>query len=111
MIKLHDLFDQANLDHDPPSMEIPMPAPCADADQIRAAFSRAMSDMYRAEVPQYDTLVELVNDTNRETLRQHEQLRAGLERSDELGRLNVERHGAIRLGRADELLNMRRVFA
>ena len=88
-----------------------MPALRADADEIRTLFSRAMSDMYRAEVPQYGTLMELVDDTNRETLRQHAQLRASLERSDELERLNVERHGAIRLGRADELLDMRRVFA
>jgi uncharacterized glyoxalase superfamily metalloenzyme YdcJ len=96
---------------DPPSTEFPMPAMRADADEIRTLFSRAMSDMYRAEVPQYGTLVELVNDTNREALRRHEQLRASLERNDELERLNVERHGAIRLGRADELFNMRRVFA
>jgi uncharacterized glyoxalase superfamily metalloenzyme YdcJ len=96
---------------DPPSTEILMPALRAGADEIRTLFSRAMSDMYRAEVPQYGTLMELVDDTNRETLRQHQQLRASLERSDELERLNVERHGAIRLGRADELLNMRRVFA
>ncbi|WP_375143623.1 VOC family protein [Bradyrhizobium sp. CCGUVB14] len=88
-----------------------MPALRADADEIRTLFSRAMSDMYRAEVPQYGTLVELVNDTNRETVRQHQQLRASLARSDELERLGVERHGAIRLGRADELRDMRRVFA
>jgi len=87
-----------------------MPALRADADEIRTLLSRAMSDMYRVEVPQYGTLMELVNDTNRETLRQHEELRASLERSDELERLNVERHGAIRLGRADELFDMRRVF-
>ncbi|RXH03760.1 2-oxoadipate dioxygenase/decarboxylase HglS [Bradyrhizobium vignae] len=88
-----------------------MPALRADADEIRTLFSRAMSDMYRVEVPQYGTLMELVNDTNRETLRQHEELRASLERSDELERLDVERHCAIRLGRADELFDMRRVFA
>ncbi|MFX8164793.1 hypothetical protein ABTL04_20920, partial [Acinetobacter baumannii] len=59
-----------------PQMETLMPALRADADEIRTLFSRAMSDMYRAEVPQYGTLMELVDDTNRETLRQHEQLRA-----------------------------------
>ncbi|MBR0751921.1 VOC family protein [Bradyrhizobium jicamae] len=88
-----------------------MPAQRTNADEIRTLFSRAMSEMYRAEVPQYGALVELVDDTNHETLRRDEQLRASLERSDELERLNVERHGAIRLGRADELFNMRRVFA
>jgi 16S rRNA G966 N2-methylase RsmD len=29
-------------------------------DDIRTLFSRAMSDMYRAEVPQYGALLELV---------------------------------------------------
>ncbi|MGY4504064.1 putative glyoxalase superfamily metalloenzyme YdcJ [Bradyrhizobium sp. GM24.11] len=88
-----------------------MPALRANADEIRTLFSRAMSEMYRTEVPQYGSLVELVDHTNREKLQRHEQLRASLERSDELDRLNVERHGAIRLGLADELFNMRRVFA
>ncbi|WP_315744643.1 MULTISPECIES: VOC family protein [unclassified Bradyrhizobium] len=83
----------------------------ADADDIRTLFSRAMSDMYRAEVPQYGTLMELVSEVNRATLQQSEQLRASLERSDELERLSLERHGAIRLGRAEELFNVRRVFA
>ena len=36
--------------------------------QIRAQFSRAMSDMYRAEVPQYGTLMSLVSDVNAEVL-------------------------------------------
>ncbi|WP_315754650.1 MULTISPECIES: VOC family protein [unclassified Bradyrhizobium] len=83
----------------------------ADTDGIRTLFSRAMSEMYRAEVPQYGTLIELVSEVNRTTLQQSEQLRESLERSDELDRLSVERHGAIRLGRAEELFNVRRVFA
>ena len=36
-------------------------------DDIRALFSRAMSDMYRAEAPQYGALLELVADVNDET--------------------------------------------
>ncbi|MDU6322833.1 2-oxoadipate dioxygenase/decarboxylase family protein, partial [Bradyrhizobium sp.] len=83
----------------------------ADADNIRTLFSRAMSDMYRAEVPQYGTLMELVSEVNRATLQQSEQLRESLDRSDELERLSLERHGAIRLGRPEELFNVRRVFA
>lgn len=83
----------------------------ADADNICTLFSRAMSDMYRAEVPQYGTLMELVSEVNRATLQQSEQLRESLERSDELERLSLERHGAIRLGRPEELFNVRRVFA
>lgn len=83
----------------------------ADTDDIRTLFSRALSDMYRAEVPQYGTLMELVSEVNRTTLQRSEQLRVNLERSDELDRLSLERHGAIRLGRAEELFNARRVFA
>ena len=37
-------------------------------DDIRAAFSAAMSAMYRDEVPAYGTLMELVAKVNAETL-------------------------------------------
>lgn len=83
----------------------------AHSDDIRDLFSHAMSDMYRAEVPQYGTLVELVAEVNAETLRRDPRMRAGLERSGEIDRLGVERHGAIRLGTAQELFDIRRVFA
>jgi hypothetical protein len=33
-------------------------------DEIRARFSAAMSQMYRAEVPAYGTLLDLVADVN-----------------------------------------------
>ena len=55
---------------------------CADADEIRTIFCRAMSDMYRAEVPQYGTLMELVNDNNRDalqTFRWHNRQPGGLQ--------------------------------
>ncbi|MCK1516962.1 VOC family protein [Bradyrhizobium sp. 190] len=80
-------------------------------DSIRDLFSRAMSDMYRAEVPQYGTLLELVADVNAVTLRADSALRAMLEQGCEIERLGIERHGAIRLGAAQELFDMRRVFA
>jgi Domain of unknown function (DUF1338) len=64
-------------------------------DDIRTLFSRAMSDMYRAEAPQYGALLELVADVNDETLRRDPDLKASLERAGELDRLSVERHGAI----------------
>jgi hypothetical protein len=41
------------------------------ANEIRSRFSRAMSAMYREEVPQYGTLVELVADINAGTLDAH----------------------------------------
>lgn len=69
-------------------------------DEIRTLFSTAMSQMYRIEVPQYGTLMELVGDVNDATLATDTELRTSLQRNDELGRLSVERHGAIRLGTA-----------
>ena len=38
------------------------------ADDIRTKFSRAMSEMYRAEVPQYAELLAIVAEVNREVL-------------------------------------------
>ena len=81
------------------------------ADEIRSRFSRAMSTMYRQEVPQYGTLVELVTDINARTLQAQPALRAQMERTGEAARLGVERHGAIRVGTAAELAMLRRLFA
>ncbi|WP_430473870.1 2-oxoadipate dioxygenase/decarboxylase HglS [Thalassospira lucentensis] len=81
------------------------------ADEIRSMFSSAMSDMYRAEVPQYGTLMELVSDINAQKLAGDPVLRDGLVRNDEMDRIDLERHGAIRLGTPEELFNMRRLFA
>ncbi|NMK46273.1 VOC family protein [Achromobacter sp. Bel] len=82
-----------------------------DPDQIRASFSRAMSDMYKSEVPLYDTLLALVADVNTKTLAEHPELAEQLARTGEIERLDIERHGAIRVGTPEELANMRRVFA
>jgi uncharacterized glyoxalase superfamily metalloenzyme YdcJ len=79
--------------------------------EIRARLSSAMSEMYRAEVPQYGKLLEIVSDVNRAELRDNQDLRHEIVRSDELNRLGVERHGAIRLGTAAELTMIRRIFA
>lgn len=80
-------------------------------DEIRARFSSAMSMMYREEVPAYGTLIELVADVNRRVLEQNPALKAKLEATDNLERISDERHGAIRLGKAEELSMMRRIFA
>lgn len=80
-------------------------------DQMRDMFSRAMSEMYRQEVPQYGTLIELVETINKENLDVDLTLAAELEQSGELARLDVERHGAIRVGTAQELAMLRRLFA
>ncbi|KAH7136957.1 hypothetical protein B0J13DRAFT_677722 [Dactylonectria estremocensis] len=68
-------------------------------DTIRAMFASALSNMYQQEVPQYGTLLKLVSAINH--------------RNDQnLGRrVEVERHGAIRLGTASELATMRRLFS
>lgn len=81
------------------------------ADDIREQFSQAMSAMYQKEVPQYGTLLELVADVNLGVLENNPQLHEQLANADELARLNVERHGAIRVGTAHELATLRRIFA
>jgi len=75
-------------------------------DAIRALFAHALSEMYRAEVPQYGTLLELVSDINH--ARQAAASAQG--QASDGQRLGVERHGAIRLGAAQELHTMRRLF-
>jgi len=81
------------------------------ADEIREHFSQAMSAMYQREVPQYGTLLELVADVNLSVLESNPHLHEQLVNADELARLNVERHGAIRVGTAEELSTLRRMFA
>lgn len=81
------------------------------ADEIRECFSQAMSAMYQQEVPQYGTLLELVADVNLAILENNLKLHEQLANADELARLNVERHGAIRVGTAEELATLRRMFA
>ncbi|MBD8892622.1 2-oxoadipate dioxygenase/decarboxylase HglS [Roseibium litorale] len=81
------------------------------SDSIRTLFSNAMSEMYRTEVPQYGTLIDLVRDVNEAVLAADPALKARLEAAGELERLDVERHGAIRLGTAQELFDIRRMFA
>jgi uncharacterized glyoxalase superfamily metalloenzyme YdcJ len=82
-----------------------------DPDEIRIRFSRAMSDMYRAEVPQYGALMALVQQVNEDRLAHDPALAERLRRTGELDRLAGERHGAIRLGSAQELALAARAFA
>ncbi|WP_312270428.1 VOC family protein [Pseudomonas sp.] len=82
-----------------------------DPDEIRARFARAMSDMYKAEVPLYGTLLELVSDINQRTLANNPTLAKQLRQTGEIERLDQERHGAIRVGTAQELATLRRLFA
>lgn len=86
-------------------------APFVAPDAIRRLFAQAMSRMYRAEVPLYGTLVDLVARINAQVLAAQPALAAQLERNDERARLDEERHGAIRVGTAEELSTLRRAFA
>jgi uncharacterized glyoxalase superfamily metalloenzyme YdcJ len=80
-------------------------------DEIRSRFSAALSAMYRAEVPQYGDLLTLVADINAQTLKANAGSADRLAASGELARLSEERHGAIRVGTADELATIARAFA
>ncbi|MGP4848042.1 2-oxoadipate dioxygenase/decarboxylase family protein, partial [Marinobacter sp. 1Y8] len=81
------------------------------SDDIRHEFSMAMSAMYQAEVPLYGDLVDLVSKVNAEVLATQPEIKSQLLHTGEIERLNMERHGAIRLGTASELSMMRRLFA
>ncbi|MDH5722286.1 MAG: VOC family protein [Alphaproteobacteria bacterium] len=78
--------------------------------KIRTRFSRAMSLMYREEVPAYGTLLDMVRDVNMSVLENDPELKKKLSESDNLERITEERHGAIRIGKAEELATMSRLF-
>jgi uncharacterized glyoxalase superfamily metalloenzyme YdcJ len=83
----------------------------ANRDQIRASFSRAMSQMYQQEVPLYGTLMELVAEVNDSVMTHDGQILDSLTRTGEIQRLGMERHGAIRVGTPGELATLARLFA
>ncbi|HYG08044.1 MAG TPA: VOC family protein [Stenotrophomonas sp.] len=80
-------------------------------DHVRSRFAQAMSDMYRQEVPLYGELLALVAEVNAQVLAADAALAQRMERNDERERLDLERHGAIRVGTAAELAMLRRLFA
>ena len=66
-----------------------------------------MSDMYKKEVPLYGDLLDIVRGINQDVMAANPDL------EDELGsldRVSEERHGAIRLGKPEELKTMARLF-
>ncbi|KAJ9113629.1 hypothetical protein QFC22_005937 [Naganishia vaughanmartiniae] len=68
--------------------------------------------MYRSEVPLYGDLVQLVDEVNAGAIANHQGFEGEeLKREMEENRLKVERHGAIRVGKASELHTLRRLFA
>ncbi|KAM5348618.1 hypothetical protein ACJ41O_008442 [Fusarium nematophilum] len=80
-----------------------------DPNDIRTAFTVAMSAMYRDEVPLYGDLIRIVRSVNEHVLTQRFQSTPSA-RSVPL-RLDLERHGAIRLGTPYELRTISRLFA
>ncbi|MGP9636945.1 2-oxoadipate dioxygenase/decarboxylase HglS [Psychrobacter sp. AOP3-A1-26] len=70
-----------------------------------------MSEMYQKEVPLYGDLIDLVTEVNTEVQSEQPEVKEQLEHTGEINRLNLERHGAIRLGTEAELSTMRRLFA
>ncbi|RZA10056.1 MAG: VOC family protein, partial [Lysobacteraceae bacterium] len=77
------------------------------AAEIRTRFSAAMSHMYRREVPLYGDLLALVAQVN---ARVRAQAGTDAAAAAEDTRLQVERHGAVRVGKPEELRLLRRLF-
>lgn len=67
--------------------------------------------MFKAEAPQYRALAQIVGNVNRQTLLENPSLERRLREANEIGRLDIERHSAIRLATAEELSTVRRLFA
>jgi uncharacterized glyoxalase superfamily metalloenzyme YdcJ len=83
-----------------------------DADELRTSFALAMSAMYKKEVPLYGDLIRIVRNVNNETIANSpDPYVTALENGDvATERLDLERHGAIRLGTPHELYTVRRMF-
>lgn len=82
-----------------------------DSNIIRANFAAAMSVMYKQEVPAYGDLISIVETVNDDVLSKVGAERLGLDQKEDVARISQERHGAIRLGTADELSYIKRIFA
>lgn len=73
------------------------------SDALRANFAQALSDMYEMEMPRYRQMGDLVRRVNEATL--------DADAQDAPAGLDIVRHGAIRVGTARELDDVRRLFA
>ena len=76
--------------------------------RLRAAFAARLSDVYAREVPAYATLLQLTQEVNADVVAERGQ---DAQRLGSIERVGAERHGAIRLGTADELSQVATVFA
>jgi uncharacterized glyoxalase superfamily metalloenzyme YdcJ len=75
--------------------------------EMRAQFATALSRMYGAEVPAYNTLVDVSTEVNRDCAAAD----SDAERLGSLDRVTAERHGAIRVGSVRELADVADLFA
>ncbi|RZT18867.1 putative glyoxalase superfamily metalloenzyme YdcJ [Mycobacterium sp. BK558] len=75
--------------------------------RLRAQFAAGLAAMYGAEVPAYHTLLEVSSEVNRGVVAADgEAVRLG-----SLDRVTAERHGAIRVGTAEELADVADLFS
>ncbi|GAC74290.1 hypothetical protein PANT_10d00110 [Moesziomyces antarcticus T-34] len=74
--------------------------------QLRALLASSMSSMYQTEVPLYGELLDIIRTVNASCIRRSPHAVS----DDEISRLNVERHGAIRVGTPQELALLARIF-
>ena len=98
---------------DPTIMSAPNASLYADKDDLRTRFAAAISAMYRAEVPLYGDLIDIVRGINTKVKKDitnatQPHVNSGIYTSIE--RLTQERHGAIRLGTPYELRTIKRIF-
>ena len=82
-----------------------MAAPIS-ADRMRAMFAARLSAMCKSEMPRYRAMAELVGRVNEDVLVAQPE-----RRRDDAPALDIERHGAVRVGSAAELVLLRRLFA
>lgn len=94
-------------DREPTTLE---ESPLVHPDELRTSFALAMSHMYKSEVPLYGDLVRIVQSENNKGLANITSSR-DTALPDSRERLTLERHGAIRLGKPEELHTVRRIFA
>ncbi|UYM07268.1 2-oxoadipate dioxygenase/decarboxylase [Solicola gregarius] len=78
-----------------------------ETSELRARFAQRLSELYGAEVPAYNTLVEVSHEVNSRVM---ERDRADAERFGSIERVTAERHGAIRVGTPRELAQVARIF-
>ena len=75
--------------------------------ELRTRFAARLSTLYGAEVPAYQTLVEVSQEVNQRVIAREG---AAAERLGSIDRVTAERHGAIRVGTPRELAQVSRVF-